>query len=147
MCDEIPRLVRLTGAHPLNVEAPLRTLFDEGFLTSPEMFYVRNHGAVPVVKDEDILDWTFSVEGLVDNPFSMTVSQLMSEFDQVTLPITLVCAGNRRKEQNVVRKTKGFSWGPAGCSTALVYWRFDGRDHEACEANESGKIYLHGRWR
>ena len=114
-----PRLVRLTGAHPLNVEAPLRTLFDEGFLTSPEMFYVRNHGAVPVVKDEDILDWTFAVEGLVDNPFSMTVSQLMSEFDQVTLPITLVCAGNRRKEQNVVRKTKGFSWGPAGCSTAL----------------------------
>jgi nitrate reductase (NAD(P)H) len=37
----------------------------------------------------------------------------------VTYPITLVCAGNRRKEQNVVRKSKGFSWGPAGVSTAL----------------------------
>ena len=33
--------------------------------------------------------------------------------------MTLVCAGNRRKEQNVVRKTKGFSWGAAGVSTAL----------------------------
>lgn len=43
----------------------------------------------------------------------------MSEYENVTLPITLVCAGNRRKEQNVVRKTKGFSWGPAGVSTAL----------------------------
>jgi len=25
-----PRLVRLTGVHPFNVEAPLRALFDEG---------------------------------------------------------------------------------------------------------------------
>jgi DMSO/TMAO reductase YedYZ molybdopterin-dependent catalytic subunit len=33
--------------------------------------------------------------------------------------VTLVCAGNRRKEQNVVRKTKGFSWGAAGVSNAL----------------------------
>lgn len=32
----------------------------------------------------------------------------------VTLPVTLVCAGNRRKEQNVVRKSLGFSWGAAG---------------------------------
>lgn len=37
----------------------------------------------------------------------------------MTYPITLVCAGNRRKEQNIVRKSKGFSWGPAGVSTAL----------------------------
>ena len=33
--------------------------------------------------------------------------------------MTLVCAGNRRKEQNQVRKSKGFSWGAAGVSTAL----------------------------
>lgn len=43
----------------------------------------------------------------------------MHDFEQVTLPITLVCAGNRRKEQNTVRKTKGFSWGSAGLSTGL----------------------------
>ena len=58
-----PRLIRLTGVHPFNVEAPLSALFNEGFLTSPELFYVRNHGAVPKVKDEDIPDWEFSVEG------------------------------------------------------------------------------------
>ena len=60
-----PRLIRLTGVHPFNVEAPLSALFNEGFLTSPELFYVRNHGAVPEVKDEDIPDWQFSVEGYV----------------------------------------------------------------------------------
>lgn len=58
-----PRLIRLTGVHPFNVEAPLSDLFNEGFLTSPELFYVRNHGAVPEVHDADIPDWEFSVEG------------------------------------------------------------------------------------
>jgi nitrate reductase (NAD(P)H) len=62
-----PRLIRLTGVHPFNVEAPLTALYNEGFLTSPELFYVRNHGAVPEVKDEECLDWEFSVEGCVQH--------------------------------------------------------------------------------
>ncbi len=56
---------------------------------------------------------------LVQNPITLTLRDLIQDFDNVTYPITLVCAGNRRKEQNVVRKTKGFSWGAAGLSTAL----------------------------
>lgn len=114
-----PRLIRLTGVHPFNVEAPLTALYNEGFLTSPDLFYVRNHGAVPEVHDSECLDWEFSVEGLVRNPLKITLRDLLQEYENVTYPITLVCAGNRRKEQNVVRKSKGFSWGPAGLSTAL----------------------------
>ncbi|RMZ86402.1 hypothetical protein DV736_g6373, partial [Chaetothyriales sp. CBS 134916] len=113
------RLIRLTGVHPFNVEPPLTELFKEGFLTSPELFYVRNHGAVPKVLDEDTLQWEFTVEGLVENPMTITLKQLITDYEQVTYPITLVCAGNRRKEQNMVRKSKGFSWGAAGLSTAL----------------------------
>ncbi len=60
-----PRLIRLTGVHPFNVEAPLSALYDEGFLTSPELFYVRNHGAVPRAEDDELLDWDFSIEGFV----------------------------------------------------------------------------------
>ena len=56
---------------------------------------------------------------LVERPFTLTLRQLIAEYEQITCPITLVCAGNRRKEQNQVRKSKGFSWGPAGVSTAL----------------------------
>lgn len=114
-----PRLIRLTGVHPFNVEAPLSALYDEGFLTSPELFYVRNHGAVPLISDEQIPDWQFSVEGSVEKPTTITLSQLIAEYEKITCPITLVCAGNRRKEQNQVRKSKGFSWGAAGVSTAL----------------------------
>ncbi|KJX97897.1 nitrate reductase like protein [Zymoseptoria brevis] len=113
------RLIRLTGVHPFNVEAPLSNLYDEGFLTSPELFYVRNHGHVPQVRDEEIPDWTFTVEGLVENPITISLTDLLEQYEQHTYPVTLVCAGNRRKEQNVVKKTKGFSWGAAGVSTAL----------------------------
>lgn len=37
----------------------------------------------------------------------------------VEVTCTLTCAGNRRKEQNMMKKTIGFSWGPSGtsCST------------------------------
>ncbi|RPB02193.1 nitrate reductase [Choiromyces venosus 120613-1] len=114
-----PRLIRLTGVHPFNVEAPLSALFDSGFLTPPELFYVRNHGAVPEVQDYEMLDWSITVEGLVANPLTLTLRQIIEEFEQVTLPVTLVCAGNRRKEQNQIRKSQGFSWGAAGVSTSL----------------------------
>ncbi|KAJ5351440.1 nitrate reductase (NADPH) niaD or niiA-Penicillium chrysogenum [Penicillium brevicompactum] len=114
-----PRLIRLTGVHPFNVEPPLTALYNEGFLTSPELFYVRNHGPVPEVLDEDIPNWEISIEGLVEKPLVLNFREILQKYDQITAPITLVCAGNRRKEQNTVRKSKGFSWGPAGLSTAL----------------------------
>jgi nitrate reductase (NAD(P)H) len=114
-----PRLIRLTGAHPFNVEAPLSALYDEGFLTSKDLHYVRNHGAVPKVEDSDIMAWDFTIEGMVNKPIRLSLAQLIQDYEQVTYPVTLVCAGNRRKEQNVVRKTKGFSWGAAGLSTSL----------------------------
>lgn len=56
---------------------------------------------------------------LVERPLTLTLRQLIAEYEQITCPVTLVCAGNRRKEQNQVRKSKGFSWGAAGVSTAL----------------------------
>jgi nitrate reductase (NAD(P)H) len=56
---------------------------------------------------------------MVEHPFVLNFKQILKEFDQITAPVTLVCAGNRRKEQNQVRKSKGFSWGAAGVSTAL----------------------------
>lgn len=36
------------------------------------------------------------------------------------LQVTLVCAGNRRKEQNMLKKGKGFNWGP--CAVSTSYW-------------------------
>lgn len=31
-----------------------------------------------------------------------------------TIAVTICCAGNRRKEQNMIKPSIGFSWGPGG---------------------------------
>lgn len=45
--------------------------------------------------------------------------EVITSMPAVDVTCTLTCAGNRRKEQNMVKKTIGFNWGPAGtgCST------------------------------
>ena len=79
--------------------------------------YVRNHGAVPK------LEWDthkITVKGMVDKPMTFTMDDLVNKFENVNLLCTLVCAGNRRKEQNMVKKTKGFNWGASGTGTGQL---------------------------
>ena len=110
-----PDLVRLTGRHPFNVEPPLPKLMDHGFITPAALHYVRNHGAAPKIKWEE---HTLSVSGLVDTPMTFTMEDLLA-MPARELPVTLVCAGNRRKEENLVAQTIGFNWGAAGVSTSV----------------------------
>lgn len=112
------RLVRLTGAHPFNSEAPLDLLYNAGFITPSSLHFVRNHGPVPE-STNDVLDWEIEIDGMVERPLKIRLRELIEEVEQVTLPVTLVCAGNRRKEQNMVKKGTGFNWGAAGVSTSL----------------------------
>lgn len=116
--DWIPRdgrLVRLTGKHPFNVEPPLSVLKEHGFLTPPHLHYVRNHGACPRLSWES---HTVSVSKSSDTARVVyTMDQIASLTPARELPVTLVCAGNRRKEQNLLRQTIGFNWGGSGVST------------------------------
>ncbi|XP_060198179.1 nitrate reductase [NADH] 2-like isoform X1 [Lycium barbarum] len=111
-------LIRLTGKHPFNSEPPLARLMHHGFITPVPLHYVRNHGPVP---KGSWGDWSVEVTGLVKRPMKFTMDQLVNEFPSRELPVTLVCAGNRRKEQNMVKQTIGFNWGAAAVSTTL--WR------------------------
>ncbi|KAL7802176.1 nitrate reductase [Trichoderma aethiopicum] len=113
------RMIRLTGKHPCNVEAPLSVLFKSGFLTPQNLFYVRSHGDTPRFSAKQAQEWKLRVHGLVENEFEFSIQELKERFPVVTLPVTLVCAGNRRKEQNMVVKGLGFNWGAAGVSTGL----------------------------
>lgn len=110
-----PDLVRLTGKHPFNVEPPLPLLMESGFITPAALHYVRNHGAVPKIKWEE---HTLTISGLVDKPTTFTMDDLL-KLPSRELPVTLVCAGNRRKEENLVQQTIGFNWGAAGVSTSV----------------------------
>ncbi|ORY07232.1 NAD(P)H-nitrate reductase [Basidiobolus meristosporus CBS 931.73] len=110
-----PELIRLTGKHPFNGEPTPTNLYDEGYITSNATFYVRNHGHVPK------LEWdthTLEVTGLVDNPRTFTMDELAA-FPKRQFPVTFPCAGHRRREVNLVKQSKGFSWGSAGVSTSI----------------------------
>jgi len=110
-----PDMVRLTGKHPFNVEPPLPLLMEHGFITPAALHYVRNHGAPPKLKWEE---HTLSVSGLVGTPKTFTMDDLLA-LPSRELPVTLVCAGNRRKEENLVAQTIGFNWGAAGVGTSV----------------------------
>lgn len=58
------------------------------------------------------------MHGLVATPTVFSMADLLA-LPSVDVTATLVCAGNRRKEENMVRQTIGFNWGPSGtgCST------------------------------
>ncbi|XP_027157576.1 nitrate reductase [NADH] 2-like [Coffea eugenioides] len=113
-----PSMVRLTGKHPFNAEPPLTRLMHHGFITPVPLHYVRNHGPVPTATWDG---WTVEVCGLVKRPMKFSMEQLVNEFPYREFPATLVCAGNRRKEQNMTKQTIGFNWGAAAVSTSV--WR------------------------
>lgn len=114
----VPRhkdLVRLTGRHPFNCEAPLKSLFSKGFITPTSLHYVRNHGACPNIEWENHV---IKIGGLAPFPIELKMKDIMA-LPMHSLPVTLVCCGNRRKEQNMIKQTIGFNWGAAGVSTGV----------------------------
>lgn len=109
-------LIRLTGKHPLNAEAELSCLFDAGLITPNELHYVRNHGSVPRIL------WEFHEVDIEYNNETTTLSMMdLKEYETINIPIALACDGNRRKELNMIKKSKGFNWGAGGVSCA--YWK------------------------
>lgn len=108
-------LIRLTGKHPLNAEAELTTLFDGGLITPNELHYVRNHGAVPR------LIWEFHELDVESGKLVLSMDDIKQKFDAINIPVALACDGNRRKELNMLKKSKGFNWGSG--ATGCAYWK------------------------
>ncbi|CAM9726362.1 unnamed protein product, partial [Hapterophycus canaliculatus] len=78
--------------------------------------------------------------GAVDKPMEMTVDYIKANFEEITIPVTLVCAGNRRKEENMIKQGLGFSWGPAAVSNAMWtgVWVKDILKHIGIKSYEDG---------
>lgn len=114
----IPRseeLIRLTGKHPLNAEPQLTSLFDAGLITPNSLHYVRNHGPVPH------LLWETHVLEVEGTDLQLSMDDLKSDFEPINIPVALACDGNRRKELNMIKRSKGFNWGSGAVSCA--YWK------------------------
>ena len=95
---------------PLNLEMPFSTL--NGFITSTDLFYVRNHFPIPRI-DRD--QWRLRIEGEIEKPFQIGYEELV-RLESRTVPVTLECAGNNRIF--LEPKVKGVQWGLGAVGTA-----------------------------
>jgi sulfite oxidase len=81
-------------ALPFNGGPPAGLLV-ESVVTPVELFFVRNHGDVPVVEAGA---YRLRVGGAVKTPLALSLAELQQNSSRVTVSATLQCAGNRRQE-------------------------------------------------
>lgn len=126
------------------------------FITSNDLFFVRNHGNVPTV---DLAEYRLTVDGQVSRPLSLSLDEIKSRFPARTVTVTLQCAGNRRDELAAVEPIPNeLEWSAEAISTA--HWRgaplseilqlagVQGGEHLACvgldETERRGKRFNFG---
>ncbi|KAF2076808.1 hypothetical protein CYY_001885 [Polysphondylium violaceum] len=97
---------------PFNAE-PTPTRLIQSYITPTEHFYVRNHAPVPDIKESA---YFLRIEGLIGKPMVLTMDDIKSKFEKVTIAATLQCAGNRRTMMSEYKKVKGVGWGIASLS-------------------------------
>ena len=90
---------------PHNAEPALKDLVGN-WVTPVEQFFVRSHAPVPEI---DPATFRVSVEGMVERPLELSVSDLQ-QMPQTHVMATLTCAGNRRSEHNATRLVSGVQW-------------------------------------
>ena len=110
----IPGKGRLTvlGDHPLVAETPESLLDDD--TTPTAKFFVRNNGLLPE-RSRRPERWTVTVDGEVEQPLTLSLAELKTNFAPVTLRMLLECGGNGRSFFSP--RVKGVQWthGGAGC--------------------------------
>jgi sulfite oxidase len=97
-----PSLI-IRQADPFNAGPP-PDLLSRDKVTPVDLFFVRNHGAVPTI---DPTAYRLRVGGQVGRPLALSLDDLRRDFSEHTVAATLQCAGNRRLELLQVREIPG----------------------------------------
>ena len=101
---------------PYNAEPRLDELADS-WITPFRLFYVRSHGTMPTV---DPAQYRLTVEGRVEKPLRLSLEEL-DRMPKTSVPATLQCAGNRRREHSRLKTVAGVQWDAGAIGTAE--WR------------------------
>jgi len=88
---------------PINAEPPIEKL-REHFITPVGLFYIRNHGDIPVI---DPHSYRLRVNGMVERDLELSLDSLMNDFPKHTVIATVQCAGNRRNQLIAVAPVPG----------------------------------------
>ena len=96
LLEKHPEMLHLLQ-FPYNGEPPKR-LVTSKVITPNSLHFVRNHGGIPII-DKD--KWSLELDGLVANPKSYKLEDLMNEskFPRIEKLVTMQCSGTRRIEQ------------------------------------------------
>ena len=107
-----PELI-VHGAAPFNAEPPA-ALLRRSFLTPPELFYVRSHGAIPEL---DGAAHRVALAGRVARPLSLSLADIQA-MPSRTVRAVMQCAGNRRADLRAVRPVSGDPWATGAIGSA-----------------------------
>ena len=89
--------LRILSERPLNAETPAHLLDDA--VTPASRMFVRNNGIPPDTRAIDPLDWALEVSGEAClHPMRLTLRELKTTYEHVTLKLQLECGGNGRAE-------------------------------------------------
>ncbi|SDZ57028.1 sulfite dehydrogenase (cytochrome) subunit SorA apoprotein [Jannaschia faecimaris] len=105
----------LLNDRPLNAETPAHLL--DADVTPYQHFFIRNNGFVPdSALDMDAEGWTLTIDGEVDTPMELSIDELKSRFEEVTLRLVLECGGNGRAFFNPGASGNQWTTGAVGCA-------------------------------
>ena len=89
--------LRVLSERPLNAETPAHLLDDA--VTPASRMFVRNNGIPPDTRVIDPLDWALEISGEAClHPMRLTLRNLKTTYEHVTLKLQLECGGNGRAE-------------------------------------------------
>ena len=84
-------------------------------MTPNARHFVRNNGTVPEMAEAmDASGWTLTVDGEVDNPMTLSLDDLKSQFEAVKLKLQVECGGNGRAAFNPPAKGNQWTLGAIG---------------------------------
>ncbi len=98
---------------PVNAETPAHLLDDD--ITPTSRHFIRNNGIPP--EDMNADSWSLTVDGLVDNPMTLSIADLKSKFEVVTKNLTIECGGNGRAAFDPPAKGNQWTYGAVACSS------------------------------
>jgi DMSO/TMAO reductase YedYZ molybdopterin-dependent catalytic subunit len=102
----------LLNDRPINAETPPHLLDDA--ITPTNRHFIRNNGVPPV--EMDAATWELTIDGLVDTPMTLSIADLKSQFEVVTMALTVECGGNGRAAFNPPAKGNQWTLGAVACS-------------------------------
>jgi DMSO/TMAO reductase YedYZ molybdopterin-dependent catalytic subunit len=102
------------GDRPIVLETPPHLLDAE--VTPAARFFVRNNGQTPDVSGARDETWRLKVDGEVNTVLDLSLAALKREFPNVTLRLTLECAGNGRKFFRPAASGNQWTFGGVGCA-------------------------------